>query len=153
MSQQLDLILGTNGQSPLPMQRFRRHAHSSDVTERRGLGRYKQRSTWRVCLDDGHHPKAKPFLPKNARTAEESDEVKAVVASYAPKASKNRFETMNWKSLSNAARPSAMSDSTIQFAQEDGVGLEFSYNPGEDPSTPGVRMFEQTGGGVWSSRF
>lgn len=149
MSQQLDLILGTNGQSPLPMQKV------SEACAQ--LGRYREAWAWAVTSKGLHGEsawtieimqKAKPFLPRNARTAEESGNMKAIVASYAPKASKNRFETMNWKSLSNAARPSAMSDSTIQFAQEDGVGLEFSYNPGEDPSTPGVRMFEQTGGGV-----
>lgn len=149
MSQQLDLILGTNGQSPLPMQKV------SEACAQ--LGRYREAWAWAVTSKGLHGEsawtieimqKAKPFLPKNARTAEESRNIQAIVASYAPKASKNRFETMNWKSLSNAVRPSATSDAAIRFVQENSIGLEFSYNPGEDPSTPGVRMFEQTGGGV-----
>jgi hypothetical protein len=125
------------------------------------LGRYREAWAWAVTSKGLHGDsawttdmiqKAKPFLPKNARTAEESGNVKAVVASYAPKAQQDRFESMNWKSLSNATRSPATSKSEIVFAQEDGVGLDFSYNPGEDPSTPGVRMFEQTGGRCWCSR-
>jgi tetratricopeptide (TPR) repeat protein len=149
MSQQLDLILGTNGQSPLPMQKV------SEACAQ--LGRYREAWAWAVTSKGLHGEsawttdmiqKAKPFLPKNARTAEESVNLKGIVASYAPKATKNRFESMNWKSRSDTAQRAATSDSAIRFVHEDKIGLEFSYNPGDDPSTPGVRMFEQTGGGV-----
>jgi tetratricopeptide (TPR) repeat protein len=149
MSQQLDLILGTNGQSPLPMQKV------SEACAQ--LGRYREAWAWAVTSKGLHGDsawttniiqKAGPFLAKNARTAEESANVKSVVASYASKANKTLFESMNWKSLDNTALSPAASKSEVLFAQAEKVGLDFIYNPGDDPSTPGVRMFEQTGGGV-----
>lgn len=36
----------------------------------------------------------------------------------------------------------------IRFAVENERGIDFVYNNGPDEATPGVRMFEQTGGGV-----
>ncbi|MFN7844182.1 MAG: FG-GAP-like repeat-containing protein [Pirellula sp.] len=149
MSQQLDLILGTNGQSPLPMQKV------SEACAM--LGRYREAWAWAVTSKGLHGEsawttamiqKAQPFLAKNARTAEESVNLKTVVASYASKINKTQFESMNWKSLTTTARSPATNQSETHFAQEEKVGLDFIYNPGDDPSTPGVRMFEQTGGGV-----
>ena len=149
MSQQLDLILGTNGQSPLPMQKV------SEACAQ--LGRYREAWAWAVTSKGLHGDSAwttdmiqnaSPFLAKNARTAKDSINVKSVVASYASKANKTHFESMKWKSLSDTVRLPASSKFEIVFAQEEDIGLDFVYNPGDDPSTPGVRMFEQTGGGV-----
>lgn len=38
--------------------------------------------------------------------------------------------------------------SQIRFVESGDVGLDFVYENGADPTTPGARMFEQTGGGV-----
>lgn len=38
--------------------------------------------------------------------------------------------------------------SNLRFQLEENVGIDFVYNNGPDPQTPGMRMFEQTGGGV-----
>lgn len=40
----------------------------------------------------------------------------------------------------------AVPESTIRFAANDSIAFE--YSNADDPATPGVRMFEQTGGGV-----
>ncbi|MFO1062679.1 MAG: FG-GAP-like repeat-containing protein [Pirellulales bacterium] len=48
-----------------------------------------------------------------------------------------------------AATPAELaSDSSIRFQRETDIGIDFRYNNGSDPATPGARMFEQTGGGV-----
>jgi tetratricopeptide (TPR) repeat protein len=43
--------------------------------------------------------------------------------------------------------------STIRFADVADSGLDFVYDNGADPETPGARMFEQTGGGVGVADF
>ncbi len=149
MSQQLDLILGSNGQSPLPMQRV------SEACAK--LGRHREAWAWAVTSKGLHGDsawtttliqKSAPFLNKQTRTAEESPIVGSLVTSYAAKANKLLVDSLNDDRSRNTVSIPASRQSEIQFAQEDNVGLDFTYNSGADPSTPGVRMFEQTGGGV-----
>ncbi len=44
--------------------------------------------------------------------------------------------------------PAGTPRATIRFHEETQVGIDFVYDNGADPSTPGARTFEQTGGGV-----
>lgn len=58
-------------------------------------------------------------------------------------------KTLFAQTQSNAAGDSMRrGNSTIRFEESTGRGFDFVYFNGADPATVGVRMFEQTGGGV-----
>ncbi|XZE19062.1 FG-GAP-like repeat-containing protein [Pirellulaceae bacterium SH449] len=148
-SQQLDLILGTNGQSPIPMQKV------SDACTK--LGRFREAWAWAVTSRGLHGEstwtmdmiqRAKPFLERNVRTAETSQSVQSAVNRYAAKAQNDPLKAMKWADVNRAVQEGKENQSLVRFEQEDKIGLDFIYQNGDDPATPGVRMFEQTGGGV-----
>ncbi len=154
MSQQLDKILASNGGDGSAMKIV-----SEGCFE---LGRFREAWAWAVTSSAMH---GKPVWASNivksvetrlptisSRTVEEYEPVRKFGLSewlkYADLNVLNSIEIP--ASMATRSPPSQVQPSNFQFKQVSNLGLDFTYANGDDPQTKGVRMFEQTGGGVGS---
>lgn len=149
MSQQLDIILQTDGRSTVALQKVSEACFK--------MGRFREAWAWAITSISLHGEsqwamdlvqRSQPYLGRNIRSAEVPQAISSIINRFAVKANKDLLEAMKWASNSRPSDSPKDNEALIWFEREEKIGLEFVYQNGDDPATPGVRMFEQTGGGV-----
>ncbi len=152
MSQHLDKILSSQGADLQAMKLVTEGCNS--------LGRYWEAWAWAQTASKLHGSPAwatKVFAEATAKLSESPSRTfaaqspvsifklqKWIEYASSEEIRKLQFQTAN---LANASA-SPLIPGQFRFEQTADMGLDFTYFNGADPATEGVRMFEQTGGGV-----
>ncbi len=147
LTQMLDLVLRSRGQSETGM---RRTAELMETT-----GRRWEAWAWALTAAEHHPESAWPgemisrlqgrLHEHLARTTDAANlALKYDLSHFALDA--DRLAQSDGKRSNE--RNAITHDAAILFEEETAVGIDFVYHNGDDPATKGVRMFEQTGGGV-----
>lgn len=146
LSQALDNVLRSHGQDE--------HAVHRIVELLEGTGRIWEACAW-ATLADRTFPNADWARPAAGRLSQQlsNDLPRTIQAANLPLAwdlsSYPDYSALIARAQSEASGVAmTRGDSTIRFEEATGVGFDFVYFNGADPATVGVRMFEQTGGGV-----
>ena len=154
MSQQLDKILASHGADINAMKIV-----AEGCVE---LGRYWEAWAWAVTSDSLHskpawagniHKTVDSLLPRTSlRTVDDFDPIKKFrLSDWLNYANLDELNSIDWSaSVAANVESELKGPDRFQFKQATTVGLDFTYFNGDDPQTKGVRMFEQTGGGVGS---
>lgn len=148
LTQTLDLILRSRGESEAGLRR------AAELME--SMGRHWEAWAWAITAGK-HHPEAEwpgemisrlegGLHEHLARTTDAANlALKYDLSHYTLDADLLLADhSGEARSESNAMA----SDASIRFEEEAAVGIDFVYVNADDPATEGVRMFEQTGGGV-----
>lgn len=147
LTQTLDLILRSRGESEAGLRR------AAELME--SMGRHWEAWAWAVTAAN-HHPEAEwpgEMITRLEGGLHEHLPRTTDAANLALKYDLSHY-SLDTKLLADRGdqrrmKPGALaSGATIRFEEEAAVGIDFVYNNGDDPATKGVRMFEQTGGGV-----
>lgn len=148
LGQTIDMILKSRGEDP---QSMRRAAELS-----KEMGRYWEAWAWALTVAKMHPQETwmgplvnqigQSLTESLPRTLPSADLLTSVdLSSYVNEAKKHSAAKVV---TSVPEKSSSASVAQIRFAEETNVGIDFTFDNGPDAATLGVRMFEQTGGGI-----
>lgn len=151
LGQLLDQVLASRGQDE---PRVRKVAELSESLGRLWeaaawaytVAKLNPSATWTEPLVRRCEAMLKPDVPRTVKSANLTARID--LQSYIGLARSNDWSLKSRTSKESAESLQADAKSNIRFEREKDVGIEFVYQNGADPQTPGARMFEQIGGGV-----
>ncbi len=148
LGQAMDVILKSRGADPQSMRR------ASELSKE--MGRYWEAWAWALTAAKMHPQETwmgplvnqvgQSLSESLPRTIPSADLLTSVdLSSYVNEAQEHSVAKVV---TSVPETSSSVSVAKIRFVEETDVGIDFTFDNGPDEATPGVRMFEQTGGGV-----